>query len=166
MTSAAVPLHTEVAALLPRLRRVGRAIAFNRDDADDLVQLAVERALNRSEQWAPGTPLDTCLFRIMKNAWTDDIGMRRRALSIDGDADEPLDGESSDAHRQRIATQRAVHMLADDYRLVVALVLVDGLSYRDAAEVLDIPAATLAGRLARARAALRASLSDQLRNVS
>jgi RNA polymerase sigma-70 factor (ECF subfamily) len=56
--------------------------------------------------------------------------------------------------------------LADDHRIVIGLVLVDGLSYKDAAGVLDTPVGTLSSRLARARAALQGILSDQARTVS
>lgn len=63
------PFQREVIALLPRLRRFARALARNIADADDLVQIAVERALARRDQWIAGTRLDSWVMRIMKNAW-------------------------------------------------------------------------------------------------
>ena len=168
MTSTAVPLHTQIAALLPRLRRFARTITFNREDADDLVQVAVERALNRSEQWEPGTRLDSWIFRIIKNAWIDEVRsrMRRDALFSPEEAGEHVGDDSAEAHQQRIAIQKAISMLGDDHRIVIGLVLVDGLPYKEAAEVLEIPMGTLTSRLARAREALQGLLSDQARNVS
>ncbi|MGK5077002.1 sigma-70 family RNA polymerase sigma factor [Janthinobacterium sp. HLX7-2] len=167
MTSAATPLHGEIAALLPRLRRFARSIVYNRDDADDLVQVAVERALNRSAQWEVGTRLDSWMFRIMKNAWIDEVRSRIRRDNIFApeEAGEHVGDGFAEAHQQRLAIQKAISLLSEDHRMVVGLVLVDGMAYREAADVLDLPLGTLMSRLARARAALQASLSDQTRTV-
>lgn len=165
MTMTALPLHTEIAALLPRMRRFARTITFNREDADDLVQAALERALGRGAQWEPGTRLDSWVFRIMKNAWIDEVRARiRRDRVLAPEAEgEHVGDVSAEAHQQRLAIQKAVSLLSEDHRIVIGLVLVDGLPYKEAAEVLDIPMGTLTSRLARARDALQALLSDQAR---
>jgi RNA polymerase sigma-70 factor (ECF subfamily) len=156
---------TEIAALLPRLRRFARALTFNREDADDLVQVAVERALGRSEQWEPGTRLDSWMFRIIKNAWIDEVRSRSRRTELFApeEAGEQVGDNFADAHQQRLAIEKAVSMLSDEHRLVVGLVLIDGLAYKEAAEVLEIPIGTLTSRLARAREALQELLSDKAR---
>jgi RNA polymerase sigma-70 factor (ECF subfamily) len=156
---------TEIAALLPRLRRFARTLTFNRDDADDLVQVAVERALGRSEQWEPGTRLDSWMFRIIKNAWIDEVRSRSRRseLFVPEEAGEQVGDNFAAAHQQRLAIEKAVSMLSDEHRLVVGLVLIDGLAYKEAAEVLEIPIGTLTSRLARAREALQELLSDKAR---
>lgn len=156
-------IATEIAALLPRLRRFARAITFNREDADDLVQVAVERAIGHGDQWQPGTRLDSWIFRIMKNAWIDEVRSRARRAELFApeEAGEQVGDESADAHQQRLAIQKAVSLLSEEHRLVVGLVLVDGLPYKEAAEVLEIPVGTLTSRLARAREALQALLSDR-----
>ena len=64
--------------LLPRLRRFARVITRNVADADDLVQVTVEKALARAAQWRPGSRLDSWMFGIMKNAWVDEVRARRR----------------------------------------------------------------------------------------
>ena len=58
MITATENLRREIVALLPRLRRFGRTLTRDRDDADDLVQIAVERALLRADQWQPATRLE------------------------------------------------------------------------------------------------------------
>src|SRR5271156_1788101 len=68
----------DIVDLLPRLRRLARVMARDFADADDLVQLCVERALDRRDQWRPGTRLDSWMFRIMKNAWIDETRVRTR----------------------------------------------------------------------------------------
>ncbi len=162
------PLQADIASLLPRLRRFARSIAGNREDADDLVRIAVERALNRSGQWEAGTRLDTWIFRIMKNAWIDELRgrVRRERLFAPAEAGEHVGANFSEAHQQRLAMQKAIGLLGEEHRLVAGLVLIDGLPYREAADVLDIPIDTLTSRLARARDALQGFLSDQSRTVS
>jgi RNA polymerase sigma-70 factor (ECF subfamily) len=155
-------LADEIAALLPRMRRFARAITFNREDADDLVQVAMERAIGHSEQWQAGTRLDSWIFRIIKNAWIDEVRSRARRAELFAPEEEgeQVGDDSADAHQRRLALQKAVSLLSEEHRLVVGLVLVDGLAYKEAAEVLEIPIGTLTSRLARAREALQALLSD------
>lgn len=167
MTSAATPIHGEIAALLPRLRRFARSIVYNQDDADDLVQVAIERALNRSAQWEAGTRLDSWMFRIMKNAWIDEVRSRIRRDNVFApeEAGAHVGDGFAEAHQHRLAIQKAISLLSEDHRMVVGLVLVDGMAYQEAADVLELPVGTLMSRLARARLALQTSLSDQARTV-
>jgi RNA polymerase sigma factor (sigma-70 family) len=158
-------LEHDIAALLPRLRRFARSITFHREDADDLVQVAVERALTRSEQWEPGTRLDSWMFRIVKNAWIDEVRSRARRAELFAPEEEGehVGDDRAEAHQQRMAIEKAISLLSEDHRMVIGLVLVDGLPYKEAAEVLDIPMGTLTSRLARAREALQELLSDRAR---
>jgi RNA polymerase sigma factor (sigma-70 family) len=161
-------LHTDIAALLPRLRRFARSITYRREDADDLVQLAVERGLQRSHQWQPGTKLDSWMFRIMKNAWIDEVRskIRRDQVFAPEEAGEHVGDRHAESHQQRLAIQKAISLLSEDHRMVIGLVLVDGMPYKEAAEVLEIPLGTLTSRLTRAREALQQLLSDQARTKS
>ncbi|KFI07597.1 RNA polymerase sigma factor [Massilia sp. BSC265] len=156
-------LASEIASLLPRMRRFARSLTYHREDADDLVQIAMERALGRSEQYTAGTRLDSWIFRIIKNAWIDEVRSRARRdeLFVPEEAGEQVGDDFAQAHQQRLAIQKAVSLLSEEHRLVVGLVLVDGLGYKEAAEVLEIPMGTLTSRLARAREALQQILSDQ-----
>lgn len=160
-------LHTEIANLLPRLRRFARSITFHREDADDLVQVALERALAHSDQWQAGSRLDSWMFRIIKNAWIDEVRsrVRRERVFAPEQEGEHVGDASAAAHQDQLAIRKAVSLLSDEHRIVIGLVLVDGLSYKEAAEVLEIPIGTLTSRLARAREALQGLLSDQARTV-
>lgn len=154
-------LREEIAALLPRLRRFGRTLARNMEDADDLVQIAVERALTHTEQWRPGTRLDSWMFRIMQNAWIDETRARERRSQTfveEEEAGENVGESTNDAQMDAIAVRKAVKQLGDDQRAVVGLVLVEGFSYQEAAEVLGVPVGTLTSRLARARETLQTLL--------
>jgi RNA polymerase sigma factor (sigma-70 family) len=162
MADSSQDVRTEIAALLPRLRRFGRTLARTREDADDLVQVAIEKALTRTDQWTPGTRLDSWMFRIMQNAWIDEVRAReRRAETFAPEEEgEHIGVSPTDAQIDALAVRRAVARLNDDQRAVVGLVLVEGLAYQEAAEVLGIPVGTLTSRLARAREALQALLGE------
>ncbi|WP_418316839.1 sigma-70 family RNA polymerase sigma factor [Piscinibacter sakaiensis] len=153
-------LRREIVALLPRLRRFGRSVTRHREDADDLVQLAVERALMRSEQWQAGTRLDSWLFRIMQNAWIDELRSRHRhdQTFLPEEAAEHVGSSPTLAQDDAMAIEQAMKQLSEEQRVVVSLVLVEGLSYKEAAQVLGIPIGTLTSRLARARDALQSLL--------
>ncbi|HEX8406706.1 MAG TPA: RNA polymerase sigma factor [Duganella sp.] len=167
MSAKASTINDGIAALLPRLRRVARVIVLHRDAADDLVQIAVQRALARSAQWDANTRLDSWIFSIMRNVWNDELRLRKRRDQVfaPDEAGEHAGDESADARRQRLTVQKAVCMLSEEHRMVVALVLVDGMPYKEAASVLGIPLGTLTGRLTRARVALQEILSDQKRTA-
>ena len=155
----------ELAALLPRLRRFARSLTHATADADDLVQLSLERALNARAQWQPGTRLDAWMYRIMKNAWIDETRARTRRDRVlaPPEAGEHVGVDARPAVEARIDVgnvSRAMAALSDEQRLAVALVLVEGLSYKEAAEVLDVPMGTLTSRLVRGRQALMAQLGE------
>ena len=150
----------EIVDLLPRLRRLARALTRDVTAADDLVQIAIERALSRRDQWRPGTRLDAWVMRIMKNAWIDETRSRSRWGKV-------LDAEEAGANvsdrcgqtDEQLAIAQAMADLPDEQRIAVALVLIDGLSYADAAEVLEIPPGTLNSRVVRGRMALMEALA-------
>jgi len=160
MTDATQILSQEIAALLPRLRRFGRTLTRHREDADDLVQSAIERALKSAAQWQAGTRVDSWMFRIMQNAWIDELRARERRgqTLVPEEEGEQVGVSTTDAQIDGIAVRKALAQLGEDQRVVVGLVLIEGLPYKDAAEVLGIPIGTLTSRLSRAREALQAML--------
>ncbi|HEY2677989.1 MAG TPA: sigma-70 family RNA polymerase sigma factor [Steroidobacteraceae bacterium] len=153
-------IQEQIVLLLPRLRRFARSLVRNPHDADDVVQIAVERALQRVDQWHSDARLDSWLFKILRNAWIDEMRARGRRAKIflPEEAGETVGEASMERELDRWSAEAALARLPDDQRLAVALVLVDGLSYREAADVLEVPIGTLTSRLARGREALQAML--------
>ena len=162
MSSDLEEIGERIVGLLPRLRRFARSLSRNQHDADDLVQSVVERAWRHLEQLRPGANLASWMFGIMKNAWMDDRRSRgRRAeVALPEDSGEHPAVTPGDANTSLWSICEAMDKLPEEQRLAVALVLVEGMSYKEAAEVLDVPIGTLTSRLARGRSALAATLGD------
>ena len=153
-------VHEQIVALLPRLRRFARNLARNPHDADDVVQIALERALLKLDQWRRDARLDSWLFKIVRNAWIDELRSRGRRdrMFLAAEAGENIGDATLDREADLMSVQSAMAKLPEDQRTAVSLVLVEGLSYKEAADVLDIPIGTLTSRLARGREALQAML--------
>lgn len=160
MTNGAEEIGERIVELLPRLRRFARALSRHQHDADDLVQSVVERAWRNLAQLKPDANLGSWMFGIMKNAWID----TRRTRGRRGETPLPEDSgdhpavSPGDANEILWSVSEAMNQLPEEQRLAVALVLVEGLSYKEAAEVLEVPIGTLTSRLARGRTALAAAL--------
>jgi RNA polymerase sigma-70 factor, ECF subfamily len=155
-------LHGQLIELLPRLRRFARALARNVEDADELVQLALERALSHAAQLHADASLAGWIFGILRNAWIDELRARsRRAhLLAPADAVEELADASQSGHAELLSVQEALARLPEEQRSAVALVLIEGLSYKEAAHVMQVPIGTLTSRLARGREALQQMLGE------
>jgi RNA polymerase sigma-70 factor (ECF subfamily) len=156
-------VHEQLVALVPRLRRFARNLARNHDDADDVVQIALERALKNWAQWRSDARLDSWLFKIVRNAWIDEVRsrMRRNQVFVAEEAGEEVGSDVMEQATDVMSVQSAMARLPEDQRIAVSLVLVEGLPYKEAADVLDIPIGTLTSRLARARAALQTLLEAE-----
>lgn len=151
--------RTELVALLPRLRRFALSLTGNPQDGDDLVQAACEKALRNAAQFTPGTRMDSWMYRIVQTLWIDDRRRNRtRGTTIDPeDANLSDGGRGANLPEDRMMlgkVREAMQTLPGPQRAVLSLVAIEGLSYKDAAEVLDIPLGTVMSRLSRAREAL------------
>lgn len=147
-----------LAGLLPRLWRYGLVLSGNRDTAEELVQATCVRALERSAQFSPGTRLDRWLISILHSIWLNEIRSRKVRQGqglVDADVALVFDGireiETNILAAQVLAE---VQDLPEMQRETVYLVYVEGLSYREAADVLSVPIGTIMSRLAAARAKL------------
>lgn len=158
-------VRNQIVAFLPRLRRFAASLTGNLSDGDDLVQDTVERALKNLHRWQPGTRLDSWMYRIAQNLWIDAVRARRIRPTVNADPPESavaFDGARAMEAKLTFAdTCRALAQLPEEQRSVVALVLIEGLSYREAADILDLPMGTVTSRLARAREALAKGVFGQ-----
>ncbi|MEH3046201.1 RNA polymerase sigma factor [Sphingomonas adhaesiva] len=153
----------ELLTLIPRLRRFSHALARHPADADDLLQASVERALTRREQWQPGTRLDSWMYRLMRNLWIDTArSVQRRAETfVPPEAGEQVGAPGGqEAQVEMGNVMRAMRALPPEQREAVALVVVEGFAYKEAAAILDVPIGTLTSRLVRGREALMARLGE------
>lgn len=149
-------VRQQLIALLPRLRRFAYSLTGSLDAADDVLQTACERALSRSHQWQPGTRLDSWMFRIMQTVWIDWLRAQAvRGATIDLEVAERSGAtgvwSDNEAGHTLELVIRAMQQLPEEQRIIIALISVDGLSYRETAAALDIPVGTVMSRLARAR---------------
>jgi RNA polymerase sigma-70 factor, ECF subfamily len=159
VTPASARFSDQLIAVLPRLRRFAAGLTRSASEADDLVQAACERALTREHQFQEGTRFDSWMFRIVQTIWIDQL-RARDIRKEDGDIAEERLGTDEPVRRveARLAlaeVRRAVSLLPPDQRSTLMLVTVEGLSYKQAADVAGVPIGTIMSRLARARTALQ-----------
>jgi len=143
---------------LPRLWRYALVLSRARDVADDLVQATCVRALERADQYVPGTRVDRWLFAILRSIWLNEI--RSRRIREGGGFVDPEDVLMSDGAREiemnitASVVLKAIGRLPEVQRETVLLVYGEGYSYAEAAATLAVPIGTVMSRLATARAAL------------
>lgn len=156
----------QVQPLIPALRRYARAMLRHRDDADDLVQDVLERAIAGWRSRRDGGSLRSWLFAILHNLALDRLRRNGRR-----GPHEPLDA-ASEAHLAVPPTQETttekndvlalIALLPADQASVLLLVAVEELSYAEAAAVLDVPQGTVMSRLSRGRERLRRMIEGEL----
>ena len=133
-------------------------LSSSRDAADDLVQATCLRAIERADQFAPGTRLDRWLFAILRSIWLNDIRARRvREGGGFVDAEDALTVDGAHAMEVNILTNEvltAVGRLPEAQRETALLVYAEGYTYAEAAIALEVPIGTIMSRLATVRAAL------------
>jgi len=156
--SAPPAFRQQLLAAMPRLRRYARSLAFDVNSADDLVQSVLERALGHWRQFDPRRDIVLWLLSIAHNAHLDTLRRDRRLDVLPPervtevlDARQPLGGDAG----LRLDLTAALERLTPDQRSALLLVLVEQLSYAEAAEVLQVPAGTVMSRVSRARVAMR-----------
>lgn len=140
------------------LRRYAIALVGNREDADDLVQECLARALARTVAWNRVRNVRAYLFTILHNLYVDRASSRKNAgivVPIET-AEAQLSTPACQEHGLRLRDlERALRLLPEEFRQVVLLVGMEGMSYRDAATALGVPVGTVMSRLSRGRETLR-----------
>jgi RNA polymerase sigma-70 factor (ECF subfamily) len=159
---------------LESLYNTAYRLARNAEDAEDLVQETYLRAYRSFDRFTPGTNLKAWLFRILKNAFINEY-RKRRAAPREEDFAGIEDAFESRVDTDRVATipnpeeqalarsmdedvQRALADLPPDYRMAILLADLEGFSYKEIAEILEIPIGTVMSRLYRGRKLLEAEL--------
>ena len=144
---------------IPALRRYARALTRDADVADDLVQDTLVRAL-RSEHLFNGGELRNWLYTILTNLNRNRLRSlaRRPTITAIGENDAP-DASGPEAGGRDI--ERALSALVEEQRTALLLVVLEGLSYREVAEVQGVPIGTVMSRVARARLQIKAHLEDE-----
>jgi RNA polymerase sigma-70 factor (ECF subfamily) len=164
-SNSAEQVEQGLPTVFPRIWRYAFSLTGSRDGADDLAQAACLRAIERSDQFREGTHLDRWMFRITHNLWISELRKERvrkgggmPVVEAD-DIPDPAQNQERDYDRKEI--MRSVLDLPEAQRSTVFLVYVEGYSYKAAAEILNIPLATVMSRLATARANLGRKFRDQ-----
>tara|TARA_Y100000310_G_scaffold189392_1_gene189345 strand:- start:1491 stop:1982 length:492 start_codon:yes stop_codon:yes gene_type:complete len=146
-----------VTSLLPALRRFAFSLTGNQADADDIVQMTIEKLLQK------GMPDDIeplkWAFKICRNVWIDEYRSQKVRLKAvqNTELQEPVCGDEQESFATQETLQRvnnALTTLPDEQRAIVSLVAVQGMAYKDVAHTLEIPVGTVMSKLSRARAAL------------
>lgn len=136
------------------LRRYALVLTRDREDAEDLVQECLTRAIAAADTWRPGSDLRVWLFRILHNVHMSDLRkkkVRREAtLVLPDSVDAP-----QQAHVELQQVLNALDALPEDQRRPIILVALREMSYAEAADTLDVPLGTFMSRLGRGRAAIR-----------
>ena len=152
-------LKRRIVGEIPHLRRFALSLTRNKDEADDLVQAALERALGRLHLLRQPKSLRPWLFRLMYNLHIN-TRLRDARVSLLPDSDRifqsravPATQESGLETRSVIA---ALQWLPAEQRAAISLTAIEELSYQEAADILEIPLGTLMSRLHRARVKLKA----------
>lgn len=156
-------LMMRIEAEIPRLRRYARHLTRRMEDADDLVQDCLARAIHRIDSFEPGTNLRAWLFVILRNGFISDLPRQRKADFLDWLAeDHPALAShgNQESHLQLREVSDACQSLSSEHQEVLQLICVDGLKYEEAAEILNVPVGTVRSRLSRARSALRIKLEE------
>lgn len=150
-------VRARLVAFLPRLRRFCRGLTGgDADRGDDLLQAAVERALARIDQWQEGTSLENWMLRLTTNLHIDQFrSQKARGTAVDIEAAFELPGEDAlqrlEFRSELEAVRGALAAMPAELNAVMTAVVLDGQSYREAADLLGIPIGTVMSRLSRAR---------------
>jgi RNA polymerase sigma-70 factor (ECF subfamily) len=168
-----VRFEEEALELADQVYRVARRLVSSREEAEDLVQETYARAFRNWRSFQPGTNLRAWLFRILTNLNIDRGRREQRAPTMqpieEGDYFlynrlEEAGGRDEERVLERLSQDEVVEALAavpHDFRDVLVLVDIGDFSYRDAAQILDIPVGTVMSRLHRGRRVLKHELAER-----
>ena len=162
-------LHKELTDHVTALRRYAYVLTSNTHEAEDLVQDCLTSALTKTDLLIRVGNMRSYLFTMLHNLFIDKMRAKKRAGNVVPLEAVPAANLSVAARQESLIdlkdVERAMRTLPEDLRSVLLLIGAEGMSYREASDVLEIPIGTVMSRLSRAREALRTCLSDPDRPV-
>ncbi len=144
----------ELIALLPRLQRYARNSSFSESDAEELLQATCLRALEKHSQYQPGTNFDRWAFTIMSSVRKNHLRSIRPQESLSEVEHTLISTDNNEANTLHAQILAKLHTLPLAQKQVMLLVYVEGFSYQEAADIIDVPIGTVMSRIARARTTL------------
>ncbi len=152
-----------VVALIPALRAFARSFCRNPNDADDLVQETLVKAIANIDKYEEGTRLKSWLFTIMRNTFYTRIRVSKREAPGDADcvASQPIVLATQEWTLRGQEVEVAIERLSPSHREVLVLIGMQGVSYEEAAEICGCAIGTVKSRLNRARGAVLEMLGEQ-----
>lgn len=161
-------VYAEIEDFIPQLRRYALALCHNAVAADDLVQESVTRALTKSHLFKKGTNLRAWLFTIMHNVNISNA-RRNKHIGMPIDPDIAAATLSTQPNQEGPLTlkalEKAMQIIPDTQRVAVIMAGVEGMSYEEISERLDVPVGTIKSRVSRGRDALRRVLHGHEKSV-
>jgi RNA polymerase sigma-70 factor (ECF subfamily) len=160
--------------LFDSLYNFAQWLTHDREEAEDLVQETYSKALKGFGSFQPGTNFRAWIFRILRNTFlTSRTGLKNAAnISLDseeGESVQPVTAETPESilveRSDQQMVQEAIEELPVPYREIVLLCDVEEMSYQEIAETISVPIGTVMSRLARARNALRKSLTQKMQRT-
>lgn len=151
--------HARLIGMLPQLRVMARAMTHDRVAAEDLVQDTLVNALSGQAGFVPGTNLRAWLYRILRNRFLNGVLRRRETAKLD-EVGEPWLAVPA-PHEDRLALRelaRAMDRLPADQRAALVMVVLQDMSYGEAADAMGCQLGTAKTRVHRARRQLKAWL--------
>lgn len=158
-----IDVRQELVSLLPKLRRFASTLARDPGDADDLLHDVCERAVSRSHLWSGEARLESWIYAMTRNLWTEELkkrGIRSDPGPLSVGRNTVGTAQSGEKTVYNSPLQQMILSMPNGHASVFVLVTIEGHSYREAAEILRIPIGTVMGQLSAARMRLAAMQSE------
>lgn len=155
---------TELEQCIPSLRRYAFSLFYQQDEADDLVQDCLERALKKQSLWQQGSSLRAWLFTMQHNLYVNQLKKLGRQPQMNPDIEDL--NHDLEPHKSEVLMSDlnyCLQQLPDDQRQVLLLVSVEGFTYKEVAKIMDVPLGTVMSRLSRARKTLQALMNGEVK---
>ncbi len=155
--------HEDLVSEIEKLRRFASKLTRNYDDAEDLLQTTIVKALQNKYKFEEGSNLFSWTSKIMFNTFASNYN-RRVKFETQYDSENIIAAQATESSQESEAelreTGEALEKLSDDHKDIIVMICMNGMSYEAVAEQIDIPVGTVRSRLSRARDQLREHLAE------